>query len=242
MLLAVMPRVSCSEWKSYTDRSGLFRISPTGGCEYKVYCDMCLESEQGWIIIQRRLNDSVAFENKNWEEYKRGFGNYLGNYWMGLEALHEITSSGTYHLYIGFRISSFTDPKYAYYSGFSIGNEGNSYTLSYSSYVQANSTASNDRLAGHKGKPFTTHDVDNDNVLDGNTAINCAEHSGHQFGGWWFGISNAYTVVKDNCYESNLNGKFYSTGSETAGNGIKWKNAGSTDSSMLATVMAIRRV
>ena len=42
--------------------------------------------------IGETTND-FGFFNKGWEEYKNGFGEIGSDYWIGLEILHNITSS-----------------------------------------------------------------------------------------------------------------------------------------------------
>ena len=51
-----------------------------------------LEQEDGWIIIQRRVDASVSFE-RSWDEYAAGFGDVDGNFWLGLEAIHNLTAA-----------------------------------------------------------------------------------------------------------------------------------------------------
>lgn len=53
--------------------------------------------KDGWIIIQRRVDDSVDFK-KYWHEYKTGFGSKDGNYWMGLEDMYELTKNDKWKL------------------------------------------------------------------------------------------------------------------------------------------------
>ena len=53
----------------------------------------------GWTVIQRRLGGSVPF-NRTWEEYKLGFGNKDGEYWLGNENIHLLTNQKEYSLRI----------------------------------------------------------------------------------------------------------------------------------------------
>lgn len=234
-IFPVVPRSTCKEWKDYYENatSGLYRVSPTGGCEYKVFCDICARNdEEGWIVIQRRVNDSEAFEDKDWDDYKTGFGDYLGNYWMGLEKIHEITSSGTYKLYVGIEQYYNVLPSiWAVYDSFRVESAAQDYKLQLSGY-NAVSTAG-DGLDLSNGMSFSTYDNDN----DGEVNVNCANHSGVQFGGWWFGSTDNWGNSLDDCLPgaSNLNGKYSPSGD----NQIKWKGAQST---ITKTIMAIRRV
>ena len=41
-------------------------------------------------MFQRRLNGSVNF-TRNWSEYKKGFGNLQGEFWLGNEAVRLLT-------------------------------------------------------------------------------------------------------------------------------------------------------
>ena len=59
-----------------------------------------------WILIQHRNGPKVGeFENNGWSGYKRGFGSETGNgnYWMGLEKLHNLTSRGNWDLLLNYR-------------------------------------------------------------------------------------------------------------------------------------------
>ncbi|KAI4897231.1 hypothetical protein NFI96_005581, partial [Prochilodus magdalenae] len=68
--------------------SGVYTIYP-GGPEkpVEVYCDMGCDEYDGhkdgkWTVIQKRIDGSVNFY-RPWEQYKNGFGNVSGEYWLG---------------------------------------------------------------------------------------------------------------------------------------------------------------
>merc|ERR1712189_19844 len=62
---------------------------------------------EDWIIIEHRLGeDPGPFESNTWDGYSSGFGEESGdNYWMGLEKLHEMTSTGDWDVYFSLRES-----------------------------------------------------------------------------------------------------------------------------------------
>ena len=49
--------------------------------------------------IQRRISDSVNFD-RDWDDYVNGFGEEDGNYWMGLEEIHQLTTTHNVSLFI----------------------------------------------------------------------------------------------------------------------------------------------
>ncbi len=160
--------------------SGTVKISSAKNTKIEVFCDMKTD-DGGWIVFQRRVNSNVSFE-KNWQAYENGFGNLKGNFWLGLKALHSLTSSGRWTLRIDLK-SANGDRGYAKYTDFKIGNEETKYKLMIGEY----SGNINDALTRNKGMKFTTYDNDNDLY-----SINCAAAFK---GGWWH----------RDCFFTNLN-------------------------------------
>ncbi|XP_061176955.1 fibrinogen C domain-containing protein 1-B-like [Saccostrea echinata] len=150
----------------------------------EVFCDMTTD-KGGWTVIQKRQDGDVDFY-RTWREYKDGFGNATKNYWIGNDAIYELTKNKDQELRV--ELQSFDGAEaHALYSSFYVGNESSKYTLTLSGY---SGTAGNS-LGYHNGMKFTTKDQDNDNKI----SVNCAVGF---HGAWWY---NA-------CTSSNLNGKY----------------------------------
>ncbi|XP_078382553.1 uncharacterized protein LOC144665226 isoform X4 [Oculina patagonica] len=171
-------------YKSGKRNSGVYTINPDGSGTFDVFCDQTTAGG-GWTVFQKRQDGSVDFY-LGWADYKRGFGNLNGEFWLGLEKIHRLTSSGQYKLRVD--LEDFAgNTAYAEYGSFGVASEGNKYQLSMGSY----SGTAGDSLAYHNGYPFTTKDQDNDSD-SGNCAL--------QFkGAWWY----------NSCHDSNLNGIYH---------------------------------
>ena len=141
----------------------------------------------GWTVFQRRMDGSVDFY-LNWIDYVRGFGNILGEFWLGLDNIHNLASgSVSTQLRIDMKDKNGNSP-YASYSTFYIGDSTTDYTLHVSGY---SGTAGDSLEQQHNLMKFTTKDNDNDQYSGGNCAI-------YLTGAWWY----------NNCYYSNLNGRY----------------------------------
>lgn len=81
----------------------------------------------GWIVIQRRVDGSTDFA-KDLTHYYDGFGKNKGDFWLGLERLHKITSHQRHELYI--HIVDFDgNTHYARYNNFVVGSKDEKYLL-----------------------------------------------------------------------------------------------------------------
>ena len=86
----------------------------------------------GWTVFQRRLDGSVDFY-RGWQDYKTGFGDIDGEFWLGLDKIHRMTSSKSNELRI--ELEDFSgDTRYALYSRVSIAAEIDKYRLNIGSY------------------------------------------------------------------------------------------------------------
>ena len=106
-------------------------VYPDNGEAVQVLCDMTTEGG-GWTVFQRRMDGSVDFYLK-WEDYRVGFGNLNGEFWLGNDNLHRLTANADMMLrvdledYDGVR-------KYAEYTTFSVANTDDNYRLTIDGY------------------------------------------------------------------------------------------------------------
>ncbi|XP_075168559.1 ficolin-2-like [Haematobia irritans] len=151
------------------------------------------------IVIQRRMDGSIDFY-RTWDEYKIGFGNSSGEFFIGLEKLHQITTSRPHELLIVMEDWE-GDRRLALYDFFTVGSEAQKYPLlSLGTY----SGSAGDALSYHLGQKFSTKDQDND-VHTTNCAVDYT-------GAWWH----------KNCHHSNLNGRYLKGTTVEYAQGINW--------------------
>ncbi|XP_030628831.1 angiopoietin-related protein 1a [Chanos chanos] len=200
--------------------SGMYLLKPEGTDKLiQAWCEHGLDNG-GWTVFQRRKDGSVNFF-RNWENYKKGFGNIDSEYWLGLENIYNLAKQGDYQLLV--ELEDWMAKKvYAEYSSFHLEPESEAYRLRLGTY-QGNA---GDSLTSHNGKPFTTLDRDKD-AFSGN----CAHF--HK-GGWWY---NA-------CGQTNLNGVWYSGGVYRSKfqDGIFWADYGGGFYSLKSVRMMIRPI
>ena len=125
---------NCAElYKSGKTVSGVYTINPDGSSvgAFDVYCDQ-KTSGGGWTVFQKRLDGSVDFY-RGWNDYKKGFGNLNGEFWLGLVKINRLTSSDRYKLRVDLEDTE-GKTAYAEYNLFAITSERNKYQLSLGSY------------------------------------------------------------------------------------------------------------
>ena len=82
-------------------------------------------------MFQKRLNGSVNFY-LDWNDYKRGFGNVSGEFWLGLEKIHRLTKERSR---LRVDLEDFNgETAYAEYDLFAVGDEESKYKLSIGNY------------------------------------------------------------------------------------------------------------
>ncbi|XP_076009244.1 fibrinogen-like 2a [Genypterus blacodes] len=195
----------CSDYNVLQERkNGVYRVTPDPrNGTFEVFCDM--ESfGGGWTVIQKRLDGSVSF-NRTWAEYKKGFGNLRGEFWLGNDHIHLLTKGKDMVLRI--ELEDFEGVReYAKFDQFYVANEYLRYRLSVSGYSgTAGNAISFNKHFNHDQKFFSTPDRDNDMYPSGNCGA-------YYSSGWWF----------DACMSANLNGKYYHKRYKGVRNGIFW--------------------
>lgn len=139
---------------------------------FQVVCDAHTRGGN-WTIILRRLDGSVDFYRK-WADYKAGFGNLNGEFFLGLEKINALTNDKPQELF--FLLEDYEgETRYEQYDAFAIGDELDFYQLH--TLGKPHGTAE-DSFTYHVGSYFSSQDRDHDQSTD-----NCAVLS---TGGWWY--------------------------------------------------------
>ncbi|XP_076109334.1 fibrinogen-like protein 1 isoform X1 [Mytilus galloprovincialis] len=188
----------CSEFPDGTN-DGVYAISVNNDCIH-VYCDMV----DKWTVIQRRQDGSTDFY-RDWLDYKNGFGDPSGEYWLGNDNISNILNGKSYSL--RFDLEDWSGVRrYAQYEMFSIADESADYQLTLTGYSGDAGDAMLDSFPplNLTGQRFSTRDRDNDDNTGGQCALT-------QKGGWWYKW----------CTYANPNGLYF-LGTEPGHSGIYW--------------------
>ena len=111
---------------------GVFKISLDDAQPFVGFCDQTT-SGGGWTVFQKRLDGSVVFY-RNWTDYKQGFGNRSGEFWLGLEKIHRLTSQTNNKLRV--ELEDFEgNTVYAEYETFAVADGADNYRLSVAGYT-----------------------------------------------------------------------------------------------------------
>ncbi|KFB35710.1 hypothetical protein ZHAS_00002666 [Anopheles sinensis] len=151
--------------------SGIYQIQLTPQQKISAYCEQG-SFGGGWLVFQHRFNGQVSFD-RGWTEYRNGFGNLGGEFWLGLEYLHKLTTARKYELIVEVK-DYHGNYGFARYSEFEVGSEGDGYSLSLGKYTGT----AGDSFTIRRYTKFSTKDKDNDN-----SSISCTSGYG---GAWCF--------------------------------------------------------
>ena len=154
---------------------------------------MRVRCEAPWTLFQLRFNGSVDF-NRDWADYKNGFGDLNSEFWLGNDKIHQLTSRGLHSFQFVFYYGIERRIYNSTYGSFQVANEADNYRLHVDQFIGGNGgnafmyTSNPDHL--HNGQQFSTHDRDND-IDDGSC--------GEKFkSGFWFA----------DCWRINPNGLY----------------------------------
>ncbi|XP_014638365.1 PREDICTED: tenascin-X isoform X4 [Ceratotherium simum simum] len=176
-----------------------------------VFCDMETD-EGGWLVFQRRMDGKTDFW-RDWEDYAHGFGNISGEFWLGNEALHSLTTAGDYSMRVDLRAGD--EAVFAQYDSFRVDSAADYYRL----HLEGYHGTAGDSMSYHSGSVFSARDRDPNNLL-----ISCAVS---YRGAWWY----------RNCHYANLNGLY---GSTVDHQGVSWYYWKGFDFSVPFTEMKLR--
>ncbi|KAK8745915.1 hypothetical protein OTU49_000116 [Cherax quadricarinatus] len=158
--------------------SGVYYIYPfTCSCRkpVPVWCDMETDGGGWTVFLTRQTQDSQVDFNRWWQEYKSGFGDPHGEYWLGNEHLHQMTSSRSYSVRVDFTSDAGVS-YYLYRTFIKVASEAERYGLSLGAVASYNTSTGCFATSGSPS--FSTKDQDYDSATG-----NCAVTKG---GGWWY--------------------------------------------------------
>ena len=132
LFLPLAYKNNCAEiYKSGETNDGVYTIKPDNLSAFDVFCDQT-SAGGGWTVFQKRLDGSVDFY-LNWSDYKVGFGDLNGEFWLGLDKIYRLTSDNNSMLRVD--LEDFEgNTSFAQYNMFGVMNENNMYKLNLGVY------------------------------------------------------------------------------------------------------------
>lgn len=163
---------SCREAAPASSGIFMIRIPGYSNQPFKVVCEET-DHGSGWTVILRRQDGSVDFY-RNWNDYKNGFGNLNGEFFLGFDKIHALTADQSQQLLVLLEDGD-GQKRYEKYDRFAVGDELESYALHTLGKAEG---SAGDSLRKHLGLRFSTYDKSN-----GVDPRNCAVL---YTGAWWY--------------------------------------------------------
>ena len=161
------------------------------------------------IVFLRRQDGSVDFQ-RSWSDYKAGFGDLDGEFWLGLNLIHLLTSSTPHGLSVN--ITTWSGASFwSFYSNFTVGPETENYRLHVGGYDVMSTAGDGLTFSGggrrylHDGMEFSTKDHDSEK--------RCAVY---YKAGWWY----------NTCYRVFPTGVYLTDKQENGSQGLQWSLIG----------------
>ena len=85
-----------------------------------------------WTVIQKRQDGSEDFYRGS-SDYKKGFGDLNGEFWLGLDKVHRLSKSGQNTLRVDLMDFNGAE-RYAKYESFGVADGSDEYRLNISGY------------------------------------------------------------------------------------------------------------
>jgi len=105
--------------------------------------------------MMQKVDHTPSFD-RTWDEFKAGFGDISGDYWLGNDQIHQLTKDDDYKLRVDIvatdsgRTQEY--PYWAEYSTFTVGDEKSHYQLRIKRYTAGNA---GDILGAFNEMPFS---------------------------------------------------------------------------------------
>lgn len=212
--------IDCEHFRIKGKGSGANQLSVPNYGDFYAYCEM--ESDQGWIVLQKRTSGKWPFWNASFEEYAYGFGDLPdGDHWLGLDRVSAFVESNR-RLEMRIRLQGdFCASKACSGLGddgswwgdwkFKILSRTEGYRITDLQYLRGNLSEQPEKdlftqLCNNRS--FTTVDMDNDE----NKYENCAKF--RRRGAWWHG----------GCAYTSLNGIYGDPGNKPSGQFWHWRS------------------
>ncbi|XP_063075744.1 angiopoietin-related protein 3-like [Engraulis encrasicolus] len=162
-------------------KSGLYPIQPAQSQPFIVYCDITTDGAS--TVIQRRQDGSLDFD-QTWKTYEDGFGNFKGEFWLGLKKIYAIAQHND--TIVRIQAEDSKQGKHVVEYNLMIEDASSDYAI----HLRSTDSDQLHPVGNKSAIRFSTKDHLNDENQDPSCANDYT-------GGWWF----------SSCGDINLNGR-----------------------------------